>query len=82
MSIYEQLYPFQKHIVDKFAERKSFGIFIDMGLGKTPISLALAEKNECTKVIIITINSKALETKEEKGFSDPHHSAPRRIYAA
>ena len=67
MSIYEQLYPFQKHIVDKFAEKKSFGIFIDMGLGKTPISLALAEKNKCTKVIIVTINSKALETKEEKG---------------
>ena len=33
-----------------------------MGLGKTPLSLAFAEQNDCTKVIIITINAKATET--------------------
>ena len=33
MSIYEELYPFQKNIVDKFKNRNSFGLFLDMGLG-------------------------------------------------
>ena len=67
MSIYSKLYTFQQHIVDKFADRENFGLFIDMGLGKTPLSLAFAEVNDCTKVIIITINSKALETESDSG---------------
>ena len=67
MSIYNELYPFQKNIVDEYKSRKSFGIFLDMGLGKTPISLALAEANECGKIIVITINSKAIETEATRG---------------
>ena len=67
MSIYEKLYDFQKRIVDKFADRESFGLFIDMGLGKTPLSLAFAERNTCDKVIVITINPKALETESDSG---------------
>ena len=47
MSIYDKLYPFQKNIVDKFRSYKKFGLFLDMGLGKTPTSLALAEVNNC-----------------------------------
>ncbi len=61
MSIYDKLYPYQKKIVDKFKSRDSFGLFLDMGLGKTPLSLAFSEVNNCTKIIIITINSKAIE---------------------
>ena len=61
MSIYEQLYPWQKKIIDRFSYKSSYGLFLDMGLGKTPISLAMAEKNNCTKAIVITLNSKALE---------------------
>lgn len=67
MSIYNQLYDFQKNIVDKFKERKSFGLFLDMGLGKTPLALAFAEVNKCTKVIVITINGKACETINDNG---------------
>ena len=67
MSIYNQLYPFQKHIVDTFANRENFGLFIDMGLGKTPLSLAFAEVNNCTKVIVITLNAKVLETEFDSG---------------
>ena len=67
MSIYNSLYPFQKNIVDKFQSYKKFGLFLDMGLGKTPTSLALAEVNECRKVLIITINSKAIESEDESG---------------
>ena len=40
MSIYDKLYPFQKNVVDKFRSYKKFGLFLDMGLGKTPTSLA------------------------------------------
>lgn len=65
--IYEMLYDWQKKIIDKFKDKESFGLFLDMGLGKTPLSLALAEANNCTKVLIITLNSKALETENDKG---------------
>ncbi len=64
--IYEKLFDWQKNIVDKFQNQKSLGLFLDMGLGKTPISLAFTEINRCTKILIITINSKALEPKEIK----------------
>ena len=67
MSIYNMLYEWQKKVVDKFKDRDSFGLFLTMGLGKTPVSLAFAEQNKCTKVIVITINSKALETINDRG---------------
>lgn len=67
MSIYEELYDWQKEIVNKIKPKKAFGLFLDMGTGKTPISLALAEQNECTKLIIITLNSKALEKESVNG---------------
>lgn len=66
MSLYGQLFDYQQRIVDKFKSRKSFGLFLDMGLGKTILSLALAEVNKCGKVIIITINSKAEESSAIK----------------
>ena len=65
--IYDKLYSWQQDIIDKYQHRNSLGIFLDMGLGKTPISLAFAEKNLCTKIIIITINSKAIEDETEDG---------------
>ena len=65
--IYNSLYDWQKKIVDKFKDRDSFGLFLEMGLGKTPLSLAFAEQNNCTKVLVITINSKALESKDTQG---------------
>lgn len=64
--IYEMLYDWQKKIVDTFISKNSFGLFVDMGLGKTPLSLAFAEQHSCTKVIIITINPKALESKDDE----------------
>lgn len=65
--IYDKLYDFQKNIIDKFEDRQSFGLFLDMGLGKTPTSLAFAERHNCTKIIVITINTKACETEETSG---------------
>lgn len=66
MSIYNKLFDYQQHIVDEFKDRNAFGLFLDMGLGKTPTSLAFAEVNNCTKVIIITINAKAEESRSIK----------------
>ena len=40
MSLYNQLFDYQKNIVDKYKDRDSFGLFLDMGLGKTVLSLA------------------------------------------
>lgn len=65
--IYEKLYTWQKNLVDKYKDRESFGLFLDMGLGKTPIALGFAEENNCTKVLIITINAKAIESEKVKG---------------
>lgn len=67
VSLYETLYPFQKNIVDKFKDRDRYGLFLDCGLGKTLVSLAFTEVNNCTKVIIISINSKATEDENVKG---------------
>ena len=33
MSIYSKLYDWQKRVIDKFKDRQSFGLFLDMGLG-------------------------------------------------
>lgn len=63
MSLYSLLFPWQRNLIGKFKSRQSFGLFLDMGLGKTPISLAFAEANHCQKVIIITLNGKVLEPK-------------------
>lgn len=67
MSIRERLFPWQKKIIDEFYDRKSLGLFLDMGLGKTPVSLAFAEAHNCTKILIISINSKATETLNDSG---------------
>lgn len=67
MKVYDKLYPWQKNIVDNFSNKESFGIWLDMGLGKTPIGISLAEKNNCDKILIITINSKAIEDENVKG---------------
>lgn len=67
MSLYETLFPWQKNVVDKFKDRNAYGLFLDCGLGKTLVSLAFAEVNQCTKVIVISINSKATESINVKG---------------
>ncbi len=67
MSLYETLFPFQKNIVDKFKDKDKYGLFLDCGLGKTLVSLAFTEVNKCTKVIIVSINSKATEDINVKG---------------
>lgn len=67
--LYEKLLDWQKEIVDNIQNRKlhNYGLFLDMGLGKTIVGLSLAEVNKCTKVIIVSINGKALESKEVDG---------------
>lgn len=60
--IYDKLYPWQKKLVDNIKDKDSYGLFLDCGLGKTPISLALAEVNNCDKIMIITLTSKVMES--------------------
>lgn len=67
MSIYQFLYPYQKRIVDRYKDRASWGLFTDMGTGKTPMSLGLAEANHCDRLVIITLNAKALEKSTNEG---------------
>ena len=58
--IYDLLYDYQKDIANEITKNE-YGLFLDMGIGKTPISLALAEKNKCTKILVIAPNNKATE---------------------
>lgn len=67
MSLTEYLFPWQKNLVEKFKDKDKYGLFLDCGLGKTLIGLSLAEVNNCSKIIVITINSKAIETADVKG---------------
>lgn len=65
--IYDMLYDWQKKIVDQTKDKMAYGLFLDCGLGKTPLSLACAEQHQCTKLLIISINSKAIEKVDKKG---------------
>lgn len=67
MSILKMLYSWQLNLVEKFASKPAFGYFLDMGLGKTPIAMASAEYVKATKVLVISINSKATEKENVKG---------------
>ena len=62
MSVESMLFDYQKNILDIVKDKKSYGLFLDCGIGKTPLGVALAEYHQCDKVIIITINSKATES--------------------
>jgi len=65
--LYDLLFDWQKKLVDKYKSKENFGLFLDMGLGKTPISLGLAEVNESDCIIIVSINSKVLEDENDNG---------------
>lgn len=67
MSVYEHLYDWQKNIIDTLQDKQSYGIWLDCGLGKTPVGLAFAERHKCTKVLIVTLNAKACETEDVEG---------------
>lgn len=67
MGIYDCLYDWQKPIVERIMPYRCFGLWVEMGVGKTPLSLALAERHLCTKIIVVTINSKATEDEFDKG---------------
>ena len=67
MSVYNKLFNWQQEIVDKYKSRERFGLFLDMGLGKTPISIAFAEENKSDKILVITLNSKSQEPASLEG---------------
>lgn len=65
--LYDSLFNWQKQIVEEYVDKRQFGLFLDMGLGKTPLSLAFAEAHECEKILIVSINKKALEDESVEG---------------
>lgn len=65
--LYDKLFDWQKSIVDKYKSKESFGLYLDCGLGKTPLGLAFAEANGCDHILIVSINSKAIEDESVSG---------------
>lgn len=67
MSVFEKLFDWQKALVTDIEKHPMYGLFLDMGLGKTPISVALAEIHRCNKIMIVTLNAKVTETINTPG---------------
>jgi hypothetical protein len=65
--IYDLLYGWQKRIADLAAGRNAYGLFLDCGLGKTPIGLASAERSGCVRIIVVTVGPKAEESASVPG---------------
>lgn len=65
--LYNKLFDWQKNILNKYISQKRYGLFLDMGLGKTILSLAFAEKHNSEKILVITIKSKSVEKIEDEG---------------
>ena len=65
--LYEKLFEWQKKVIDDNLYRERYGLYLDMGLGKTIVSLALAEQKQSDLILIITLKSKVDETIDEKG---------------
>lgn len=66
MSLEDKLFDWQKELINNI-KTKYYGLFLDCGLGKTVVGLSLAEKHKCNKILIITINAKAIESEDIKG---------------
>lgn len=65
--LYDSLFDWQKSIIDNFKDRDNFALYLDMGLGKTIISLAFAECHKSEKILIVTTDLKANEDENVKG---------------
>ena len=65
--IRDYLYDWQQDIINKYKDRQRFGLFLDMGLGKTIISLGFAEEHKSERILIITLNSKCQEKVDVDG---------------
>jgi hypothetical protein len=65
--LYEKLFDWQKNIIDLYINKEAWGLYLDMGLGKTIVSLAFAEIHNCEKIIIISLNSKCEESADLEG---------------
>lgn len=70
--IYNSLYGFQKDVVDICRNRNKYGIFFEMGLGKTRTSLAIMQERKAKNIIILCQMSKLLDWEKEckKWFGD------------
>ncbi|UKS54235.1 SNF2-related protein [Mycoplasma feriruminatoris] len=65
MKIFNQLFDWQKELVINNKNRNQLGLFLDMGSGKTILSLAFCEINQVDAIIVIASRSKTLETTKQ-----------------
>lgn len=76
----DKLFDFQKHILDYIIRKGRGAVFLDTGLGKTPIELNLAEnyvKHTNKPVLIITplaVAGQHLKESEKFGIDDVEHT--------
>ena len=76
LTVYNTLYDWQKPFVDKIIESHltedylRWGFFLRMGIGKTKIMVAAAEKRKSDCIIVTSIKSKVTEEFDEGSFGD------------
>lgn len=69
-NVYNTLYDWQKPFVDQTLDKPRWGFFLDMGIGKTKISVSLAELHNSDLVIATSRLSKVQERDEPGSFAD------------
>ncbi|WP_434335090.1 SNF2-related protein [Mycoplasma capricolum subsp. capricolum] len=65
MTIFNKLFDWQKELIIKNKHKNQLGLFLDMGSGKTILSLGFCEINQVDAIIIIASRSKTLETADQ-----------------
>lgn len=66
LSIYDDvLYHFQQDVVDAAIDQPKWGLFLDLGIGKTLTSLGIVQKLKSKKIIILVQKSSVLDWKIE-----------------
>lgn len=86
LTVYNTLYDWQKPFVDKIIESHldedylRWGFFLRMGIGKTKIMVAAAEKRKSDCIIVTSIKSKVTEEFDEGSFGDELRQAGYEVF--
>ncbi|KNG79671.1 SNF2-related protein [Mycoplasma sp. HU2014] len=72
MALFNKLKDFQKEVLLKNKDKTKLGLFLDMGLGKTILSLSFCEYFNADAIIVICPKAIAVKQENEKGSFTDH----------
>lgn len=84
LKVYNTLYDWQKEfcrrVYDDYNNPFGWGFFLKPGIGKTKISIAMAELNNADAILVMTIKSKVLEENIRGSFGEELELAGYRVF--